>query len=93
MTDRVSWLVGGRIEEPPKRRLKRPDGTVIEEFMTASCHLFEGGKLVLHDSDPEGDYTGRFCFRYPDGRMTRWYTRGSAPRWLRALWEEATATG
>ena len=74
------------------RKLKRPDGVVVEEFVTSSWHFFEGGKLVLHNNDPEGYYTGRIHFRYPGGETTRWYTEQSAPKWLRALWDEATTT-
>jgi len=88
MKSRLSMIAGGRIRIPGQRRLKRPDGTVIEEFVTASQHVFHGGKLVGHINEPEGDYTGRVCFRYPDGRMTRWYTAKTMPKWLRALWDE-----
>jgi hypothetical protein len=73
------------------RKLKRPDGAVIEEYITSSWHIFEDGRLLCHDNDAsDGRYTGRFRFRHTDGRLTRWYTERSAPQWLRALWLEAT---
>lgn len=73
------------------RPLKRPDGELIEEFVASTAHLFEGGTLVGHDNAPEiGDYTGRFYFRYAGGKMTRWYTTKTAPKWLLALFLEAT---
>lgn len=74
------------------RKLRRPDGAVIEEYVTSSCHVFEDGRLIYRDHNPAegGAYTGRFCFRHADGRLTRWYTEPSAPRWLLALWREAT---
>lgn len=73
------------------RKLKRPDGAVIEEFITASWHNFEGGKLTSHDNSPEGDYTGRFGFWFMKSKKyTRWYTKKTAPKWLLALYDEAT---
>ena len=70
---------------------KRPDGAVIEEYVTSSWHFVERGEIVGHNQDPgDGEYTGRFRFRYPDGKYTRWYTQKSAPIWLFRLWVEAT---
>ena len=71
--------------------MKRPDGTLIEEYITYSLHALRDGKYVDHASfAPEGYYTGRFCFHHKDGKYTRWYRRGSAPKWLLALYDEAT---
>ena len=74
--------------------MKRPDGAIYEEFKTASTHYFENGALVghLHVAD-DGDYTGRFWFRYSGGKCTRIYTRKTAPGWLLALLDEATGIG
>ena len=75
------------------RKLKRPDGWLIEEYITTGGHLFEGGELKGHDSAADdGEYTGRFCFMFKGNRYTRWYTRATAPKWLLAYYEEATSS-
>jgi hypothetical protein len=75
------------------KRMKRPDGAVVEEFITSSWHVFEDGKLVFRDHDPsDGGYTGRFCFKYKNGKYTPWYTEKTAPKWLAELYEEARTT-
>ena len=72
------------------RKLKRPDGVLFEEHKTYTAHVFEDGNLSFRDNDPsEGEYTGRFCFVF-DGKTSPWYTRKTAPKWLLALYEEAT---
>jgi len=73
------------------RKLKRPDGMILEEFVASSAHIFENGKLTCHDHSLEnGEYTGRFAFLYKDTqRTTRWYTRKSAPKWLLAMYRES----
>ena len=74
--------------------MKRPDGELHEEFMVSSCHFFEDGVLAGHDHSPDqGEYTGRFHFVFAgSGKRTRWYTAKSAPKWLLALYNEATGT-
>jgi len=74
------------------RKLKRPDGELHEEFVATSAHFFDdGGRLTGHNQDTmDGDYTGRFLFRFYDGTQTRWYTRKTAPKWLLAYFREAT---
>lgn len=89
-TDRITVTSPDRLPTPPRRKLKRPDGVVVEEFVIDARHTFHGGRLIAHSNEPEGYYTGRIYFLYPDGSETRWYTVRSAPQWLRALWEEAT---
>lgn len=75
------------------RRLKRPDGEVVEEVLGYTAHLFLDGEMVLgptgHNNTP-GDYTGRFSFTFSGGEQTRWYTKSTAPKWLLALYVEAT---
>ena len=70
--------------------LKRPDGYVVEEFIASGAHCFEGGELVDDILDDNGEYTGIFWFEYLDGGHTRRYSRKTAPKWLLALYEEAT---
>ena len=70
--------------------LKRPDGWLMEEYVTSSGHLFENGELQLHDNDPIGNYTGIFWFEFHDGHNSRRYSCKTAPNWLLALYEEAT---
>ena len=71
--------------------MKRPDGWVVEEYVTSSAHLFESGELMDHDNSPElGSYTGVFWFWHLGGTYTRRYTRRTAPKWLLALYDEAT---
>lgn len=73
------------------RKLKRPEGAVVEEFVCSSWHQFEGGKLSFHDNSPEGgEYTGVFWFEFKGGKITRRYTKKTAPAWLLALYNEAT---
>lgn len=73
------------------RKPKRPDGAVIEEFVTSTWHVFENSVLIFHDNDPvDGDYTGRFRFRFSGGKMTPWYRIGTAPQWLEILYLEST---
>ena len=45
------------------RKLKRPEGDVIEEGVAYSIHFFDNGKCVGRDHD-FSDYTGRFCFKF-----------------------------
>lgn len=72
------------------RKLKRPDGAVYEEFIAFGSHDFLDGKYVgcVHDL-LDGHYSGRFFYQYPDGKQTPWYTSGSAPAWLLAMYREA----
>ena len=71
------------------RKLKRPDGIVVERGGAYTAHFFEDGKCIDHDSDFRG-YDGKICFEYPNhGRTTRWYTERAAPRWLLAMWRDA----
>ena len=60
--------------------------------MASSCHFFEDGVLIGHDQSLEhGEYTGRFHFIFAGSdKHTRWYTAKSAPKWLLALYNEAT---
>ena len=74
-------------------KLKRPDGELIEEFVTSTSHVFESGEHRGSVSDHEGDYTGAFWFVHADGRMTRRYTRRTAPKWLLVLYGEVTSWG
>ena len=68
------------------RKLKRPDGELIEEYLCVTSHLFEEGVLLGSDSDSsQGEYTGRFFFKFSDGHCSRNYTRKTAPRWLRVM--------
>lgn len=72
-------------------RLKRPDGQLYEEFHTSTIHSFESGKLTMSDSDAsDGSYTGRFWFEFKGGKETPLYTKENAPKWLLALYHEAT---
>jgi hypothetical protein len=43
------------------KKLKRPDGSLIEEFICASFHVFRNGKLdgTINDVDG-GDYSATF---------------------------------
>ena len=75
------------------RTLKRPDGWLVEEWVTSTAHLFEQGELGGYDSGEGGDYTGVFWFQHMDGPETRRYTRKTAPAWLLALYIESTTTG
>jgi hypothetical protein len=68
------------------RKPKRPNGWVLEEYITASAHLFENGQFQLHDDDQRGSYTGRIAFEYMDHKTTRWYRKEKAPMWLREMW-------
>lgn len=70
---------------------KRPDGWVMEEYVTTPNHLFADGELLGHDADPgQGIYTGIFWFEYLEGTTTRRYSYKTAPKWLLALHKEAT---
>lgn len=94
--------IAGEPDQPPTpmprprtgntRPLRRPDGWLVEEYVTSSAHRFHDGRLVGHHNDAGmGWYTGRFCFEFADHhRPTPWYTTKTAPRWLRALYAEAT---
>ena len=63
-----------------------PDGYLVEEYVSSYAHKFEGGAWL--DSTADGhDLTGRFCFAHSDGRITKWYTKRSAPKWLMAYLE------
>lgn len=81
------------------RKLKRPDGWLCEEYIAAGGHLIEGGEWAKYSDDSpitdhsasEGEYTGRFWFQYLDGCCTRRYTQKTAPKWLLALYLEATS--
>lgn len=73
-----------------KRKLKQPDGWLLEEYITVGAHLINGGQLIVGDHDSDcGHYTGRFAFEYADGRTTRFYTKKSAPKWLLAYYKLA----
>jgi hypothetical protein len=77
------------------KKLKRPDGYLIEEYITHSIHCFENSDISFHDNDPTwGDYSNRFCFEFRKGgktvRSTKWYTKKTAPKWLLAMYLEAT---
>ena len=73
------------------RKLKRPSGRLYEEFHTATVHYFQDGQLDASDSDADGGtYTGRFWFEFSCGKATNPYTTGTAPKWLLALYYEAT---
>lgn len=75
------------------RKLKRPDGAVVEEFVCSSTHYVEGGKCVGHCNETlSGDYTGVFWFEFPDGRFTKRHTVKTAPKWLLALYYECTGS-
>ena len=74
------------------RALKRPDGMLLEEYVTSSAHFVEDGEIVGHDNTPDGGYTGVFWFQYPDGTTTRRYTGRTAPQWLKALYLAATTS-
>lgn len=70
--------------------MKRPDGWVVEEYVTETAHLFERGERCGSLSDGvRGTYTGVFWFEYFDGRQSRRYTEKTAPAWLRAMYLEA----
>lgn len=73
------------------RKLKRPDGALIEEFVTSTVHVFQDGEYAMSNSVPEGEYTGVFWFEHVDGRATKRYTRGTAPKWLSAFYDEAAS--
>jgi len=72
------------------RKLKQPTGAIYEEFITASSYHFENGELsgYIHTTD-DGTYTGRFWFRYPDGKCTKMYTEKTAPKWLLVFYNKA----
>ena len=70
--------------------MKRPDGWVVEEYITEGAHLMEDGKAVDYEDASVGRYTGVFWFEYLDGRQTRRYTLKTAPKWLLSLYREAT---
>lgn len=77
------------------RKLKRPDGTLFEEFVTAATYDFKNGKLSrLAEETGEGEFSGRFYFEYSNECTSPWYTVQTAPKWLLALYHEArNATG
>ena len=63
------------------KKLKRPDGSLIEEFICASFHVFRNGEYIETINDTSGgDYSGCFCFRSADNSYTKWYTRKTAPK-------------
>jgi hypothetical protein len=65
--------------------MKTPNGVLIEEYITSTWHFFENNQIDGHDnSHGDGHYTGRYCFRYSDGTLTRWYTKKSMPKWMRS---------
>lgn len=70
------------------------DGFVVEEFVTATTHLYDkrDGRW-LHDSDPGGgEYTGVFWFQFRTGKCTKRYTEKTAPKWLLILFRDAINT-
>jgi hypothetical protein len=72
------------------RKLKRPNGIIWEEFKAYTSHHFNNKKLVYHISTSEdGDYTGRFYFQFDNGKLTPYYTKKTAPKWLLTLYYEA----
>jgi hypothetical protein len=69
-------------------------GWLIEEYVTASAHFFNNDGYSFSENDPDcGSYTGVFWFEYPDGTVTKRYTKKTAPKWLLELYEEATMVG
>ena len=71
---------------------KRPNGYLVEEYITASAYLIEDGVFTGHNDHTaaDGEYTGRFAFQHINGKRTKWYTEKGAPNWLRLLWLEMT---
>ena len=73
------------------RKLKRPDGAIYEEFIAWGSHEFADGEHVDSLIDTmDGNYSGRFFYQHLDGTQTRWYTTSNAPKWLLAMYVEAT---
>lgn len=76
------------------RKLKRPNGVLVEEMVFPFRHIFKDGLFVESGFDvSEADYTGRFSFNFFDDggsyiKKTKWYTKNTAPKWLLAIYLE-----
>lgn len=71
--------------------MKQRNGEVVEEFICTTRHLIEDDEVIDHlNESNDGEYTGIFWFEYLDGRITRRYTRKTAPKWLLEYYELAT---
>lgn len=67
------------------------NGSLYEEYLTASSYLFEQGHFEGGTSDPEGNYTGRIWFDCKDcGKRIGPTTLQSAPLWMRRRYLIAT---
>ena len=71
------------------RKLKTPNGKLIKEIKATIEATFTDGVADDYLSDLEdADETGRFCFEFEYGKITKWYTHKTAPAWLRAYYYE-----
>lgn len=72
----------------PPGTYKRPAGVLEVEGITTAAYTFKDGQPQT-TQDGLTWHTGRYRFRYDeDGKVTRWYTAGQAPKWLMVMIRE-----
>jgi len=68
----------------PYTNYENASGQLEAEAIVTVAHAFDGGQ---HQGQQNGLtlLTGRYRFRYEDGRTTRWYSPEHAPKWMQRL--------
>ena len=77
----------------PRGTYKQPSGVLEIEGVTTVAHTFRDGE-DRGRQDGLTWHTGRYRFRYEeDGKRTRWYTPGQAPKWLQVMIRQVREVG